>query len=106
MDANYTAAGPSMRGKLLIRMEGQEIGAEFDLQKAADRLMAIELASTWRAVNDAASEKTRRWAQLSESVPILCLNFERDQVEGGLQHGRKYLFEKISCHAFLRFSPL
>ena len=59
LDANYTQGPASMRGILAARMEGSR--ATFDLQSVSDRLFAIELASTWRAVTDAAAEKLRRW---------------------------------------------
>ena len=51
-----------MRGSLAVQMEGSS--AIFNLQSVADRLFAIELASTWRAVTDAAAEKLRRWAHI------------------------------------------
>ena len=62
LDANYTQGPAILRGSLSIRTakaQGEAL-ATFDLQKTADRLFAIDLASTWRAVIDSAAEKERR----------------------------------------------
>ncbi len=79
-----------MRGKLSIRMA--EASAEFDLQNAADRLFAIELAATWRAVNDAAAEKERRHVQI-----LLTLHkVERVQAKQSLESGDKdFLISRV-----------
>ena len=52
LDANYTPAG-TLRGKLAVRNEGKE--AVLDLESVADRLLAIEVASTWKSTMDAAA---------------------------------------------------
>ena len=51
VDANYTPGEGSLRGKLAVRNEGKE--AVLDLESVADRLLAIEVASTWKSTTDA-----------------------------------------------------
>lgn len=58
LDANYTPGAGSLKGKLSVRIEGEEV--VLDLEEVADRLLSIELASTWRTSLDAAAEKRRR----------------------------------------------
>ena len=61
LDANYTEGTGTLRGILSVSPEAaQQTATVFDLGKAADRLFAIELASTWRAVADATTEQARR----------------------------------------------
>lgn len=47
-----------MKGKLAVRVEGEEVA--LNLSEVADRLLAIELASTWRTTLDAVAQKEMR----------------------------------------------
>jgi len=46
LDANYSQGPGSLKGKLSVRIGGEEVA--LDLAQVADRLLAIEVASTWR----------------------------------------------------------
>jgi hypothetical protein len=67
LDANYTPGPGSLKGSLLVRADGEE--AAFDLGQVADRLLAIEVGSTWRATLDAAAQRDTR--QSGDTRPVL-----------------------------------